>query len=36
MAGESRASASGSGPDGAAGVWTEQLNNPGRHSHAAQ
>lgn len=30
MAGESRASVSGSGPDRAAGVWTQQLNNPGR------
>lgn len=29
VAGESPASASGSGPDGAAGVWAQPLNNPG-------
>lgn len=29
MTGESSGSASGSGPDGAAGVWTQQLSNLG-------
>lgn len=34
MAGESSGSASGSSPDGAAGVWTPQLSNPGHINRA--